>query len=149
MYQNIPMAKASTTEIFKCTPEQFFKIIADYEKYHEFLSEIKSCKIIKTEGNRKLVEYSVSLVKTFKYQLWMTESPPDSITWEFASGDIFKTSSGAWKLEDQAGKCRASYAVNATFSLFVPSMIANGLVSVNLPNMISSYHKRVSELYGV
>ncbi len=143
------MAKASTTELFNCTTEQFFKIISDYEKYHEFLAEIKQCKVLKTEGNRKLVEYNVSVVKTFKYQLWMTETPSSAITWEFAGGDIFKTSVGSWKLTDEAGKCRATYAVEATFTMFVPGPIANTLVSVNLPNMISSYHKRVKQLYGV
>ena len=143
------MAKASTTEVFNYTPEQFYKIIADYEKYHEFLSEVKQCKVLKTEGNRKLVEYSVSVIKSFKYTLWMTENPPTSITWEFASGDMFKTSVGSWKLEAEAGKTRATYTVEATFSMFVPGPIANALVSVNLPNMMSAYHKRVKQVYGV
>jgi ribosome-associated toxin RatA of RatAB toxin-antitoxin module len=143
------MAKASTTEVFNCTPEQFYKIIADYEKYPEFLAEVKQCKVLKTEGQRKLVEYSVSVVKSFKYSLWMTETAPTSITWEFASGDVFKTSVGSWKLENEAGKTRATYTVEATFSGFVPGPIANALVSVNLPNMMSSYHKRVKQLYGV
>ncbi|HWU42754.1 MAG TPA: SRPBCC family protein [Bdellovibrio sp.] len=143
------MAKASTTEVFNCTQEQFFKIIADYEKYHEFLSEVKGCKVLKTEGNRKLVEYSVAVVKSFKYTLWMTENSPQSISWEFASGDLFKTSIGSWKLENEAGKTRATYTVEATFNMFVPGPIANALVSVNLPNMMSSYHKRVKQLYGL
>ncbi|QDK45587.1 polyketide cyclase [Bdellovibrio sp. ZAP7] len=143
------MAKASTTEVFNCTPEQFFKIISDYEKYHEFLAEVKQCKVLKTEGNRKLVEYNVAVVKTFKYALWMTETPSTGITWEFASGDMFKTSVGSWKLQDEAGKTRATYTVEATFNMFVPGPIANALVSVNLPNMMSSYHKRVKQLYGV
>lgn len=143
------MAKASTTEVFNCTPEQFFNIISDYSKYHEFLPEVKKCNVLKTEGNRKLVEYNVSVIKSFKYNLWMTEDAPKSITWEFASGDVFKTSVGSWKLEDEAGKTRATYTVEATFSMFVPGPIANALVSVNLPNMISSYHKRVKQLYGV
>jgi ribosome-associated toxin RatA of RatAB toxin-antitoxin module len=143
------MAKASTTEVFNCTPEQFFKIISDYEKYHEFLAEVKQCKVLKTEGNRKLVEYNVAVVKTFKYALWMTETPATGITWEFASGDMFKTSVGSWKLQDEAGKTRATYTVEATFNMFVPGPIANALVSVNLPNMMSSYHKRVKQLYGV
>jgi ribosome-associated toxin RatA of RatAB toxin-antitoxin module len=143
------MAKASTTEVFNCTPEQFFKIISDYDKYHEFLAEVKQCKVLKTEGNRKLVEYNVAVVKTFKYALWMTETPPTGITWEFASGDMFKTSVGSWKLQDEAGKTRATYTVEATFNMFVPGPIANALVSVNLPNMMSSYHKRVKQLYGV
>lgn len=143
------MAKASTTEVFNCTPEQFFKIISDYEKYHEFLSEVKKCTVLKTEGNRKLVEYNVSVVKSFKYQLWMTESAPTGITWEFASGDVFKTSIGSWKLEPEVGnKTKATYSVEATFGIFVPGPIANALVSVNLPNMMSAYHKRVKQVYG-
>lgn len=143
------MAKASTTEVFNCTPEQFFKIISDYPKYSEFLSEVKQCQVIKSEGNRKLVEYQVAVVKTFKYSLWMTESPSNSITWEFASGDMFKTSVGSWKLENAGGKTKATYTVEATFNMFVPSPIANALVSVNLPNMMSAYHKRVKQVYGV
>ena len=97
----------------------------------------------------KLVEYTVSVMKTFKYSLWMTENAPTGITWEFASGDIFKTSVGSWKLDNEAGKTRATYSVEATFSMFVPGPIANALVSVNLPNMMSAYHKRVKQIYGV
>lgn len=143
------MAKASTTEVFNCTPEQFFKIISDYEKYHEFLPEVKKCTILKNEGQRKLVEYNVAVIKTFKYALWMTESPSQSINWELASGDMFKTSVGSWKLEDVAGKTKATYSVEATFNMFVPAPIANALVSVNLPNMMSCYKKRVKQIYGV
>ena len=143
------MAKASTTEVFNCSVDQFYKIISDYAKYHEFLAEVKKCTVLKTEGNRKLVEYQVQVIKAFKYQLWMTENAPTAINWEFASGDVFKTSVGSWKLDDEAGKTRATYTVEATFSMFVPGPLANALVSVNLPNMISSYHKRVKQLYGV
>ncbi len=143
------MAKATTTEVFKCTPEQFYAIIADYTKYKEFLSEVKDCRVLKVEGNKKLVEFSVSVIKNFKYSLWMTENSPHSISWEFASGDMFKTSIGSWKLENDAGKTRATYSVEATFNLFVPGPIANALVSVNLPNMMSSYQKRVKQIYGV
>lgn len=142
------MASAQTSEVFNCTPEQFYKIISDYEKYHLFLSEVKACSVAKTEGNRKLVEYKVSVVKDFKYSLWMTEVENQSITWEFAGGDLFKTSSGSWKLANENGKCRATYAVDATFNMFVPGPIAKALVNVNLPNMVAAYHKRVSELYG-
>ena len=104
--------------------------------------------MLKTEGNRKLVEYKVTVIKSFTYTLWMTETAPASVTWEFASGDIFKTSKGFWKMQDEAGKCRATYDVEATFGVFVPGPIANALVSVNLPNMISAYHKRIKQLYG-
>lgn len=142
------MASAQTTEVFNCTPAQFYKIVSDYEKYPEFLAEVKECRVLKKEGNRKLVEYTVSVVKNFKYSLWMTETENQEIKWEFAGGDVFKTSTGHWKFQEEGGKCRASYFVDATFNMFVPGPIAKALVSVNLPNMISAYHKRVAELYG-
>ncbi|HPI39644.1 MAG TPA: SRPBCC family protein [Pseudobdellovibrionaceae bacterium] len=142
------MAKATTTDLFKCSRSEFFKIISDYEKYPEFLQEVKSCKVIKVDGTRKLVEFQVQLIKSFKYCLWMNEVENQSIDWEFASGDLFKSNSGSWKLQDEAGKCRATYSLDVGFTMFVPGPIANTLVNVNLPNMMSSYHKRVGLLHG-
>lgn len=142
------MAEAQTTELFNCTVDELYKIVSDYEKYPEFLNEVRECKVIKSEGNKKLVEFTVTVIKDFKYRLWMTEEAPSKISWVFESGDIFKVSNGSWNLKDEAGKTRATYAVEAKFNLFVPGPIAKALVSVNLPNMISSYHKRVKEIYG-
>lgn len=142
------MATAETTEVFNCSVEEFYKIITDYPRYSEFLSEVKECKVLKDEGNRKLVEYAISVIKTFTYSLWMTENGENEVKWVLASGNLFKESSGFWRLEDEAGKCRATYHVDAKFNVFVPGPVAKALVNVNLPTMMSSYHKRVNELYG-
>lgn len=142
------MPSAAHTEVFNCSVPEFFKIISDYEKYPQFLQEVKDCKILKTDGARKLVEFKVSVIKSFSYQLWLTEKEPGEVSWTFAGGDIFKTQTGSWKLEDQAGKTKALYSVDATFGIFVPGPIAKTLLSVNLPAMMSSYHKRVKDLYG-
>lgn len=142
------MPGAETTELFACTPQQFYELITDYEKYPEFLSEVKSCKLIRTEGSRKLVEFSVSLIKSFSYRMWITESPHTHTEWTLESGDIFKTSTGSWDLEEVDGKTRAHYRVDATFKVFLPGPIAKSLVSVNLPLMMKSYHQRVKEKYG-
>lgn len=142
------MASAEATEIFNCTVDEFYKIISDYEKYPEFLPEVKAMRILETQSNRKKVEYTVSVLKTFKYELWMSESAPIKIEWELAGGDLFKSSAGSWILEDQAGKTKATYSVEAEFKMFVPGPVAKTLISVNLPNMMSAYHKRVSEVYG-
>jgi len=142
------MAAAATTEIFPCTPEQFFAIVSDYEKYPEFLSEVKTCKVLKSEGERKLVEFTVSVIKTFTYRLWMTEAAGKKVSWTLESGDLFKTSTGSWALEDLGGKTKANYAVDATFKVFVPGPVAKALVNVNLPNMMKAYQERVKSKYG-
>lgn len=140
------MPSVTHTETFNCPPEHFFKIISDYEKYPEFLQEIKDMKILKEEGSKKLVEYTVSLIKTFKYRLWMNEKPNESIRWEFAGGDLFKSSIGSWTLEPVEGgkKTKATYFVDVTFNVMVPSPVAKALLNVNLPNMMAAYHKRVA-----
>lgn len=142
------MASASTTEVFNCSVEEFYKIISDFENYPEFLDEVKSCRVVEQEGDKKLVEYTVSVIKNFTYSIWVTENSPNGLSWEFASGDVFKVNNGGWTLEDEAGKCRATYNVEAKFGMFVPGPVTKALVNVNLPNMISSFHKRISEVYG-
>lgn len=136
------------TEVFNCSADEFYKIVTDYEKYPEFLQEVKDCKIVKSDGNRQLVEYKVAVIKSFTYQLWMSHEPSTLVSWDFAGGDIFKTNNGSWKIEDQAGKAKVTYTVEATFGVFVPGMIAKTLLNVNLPAMMSAYHKRIKDLYG-
>lgn len=143
------MAAASNTETFSCTPEQFFAIVADYEKYPEFLTEVRKCTVLKTEGNKKLVEFEVSVIKTFKYRLWMTEDAPKRVSWTLEGGDMFKTSVGSWDLSDAGEKqTKALYSVEATFKVFVPGPVATALVNVNLPNMMKAYRERVKKIYG-
>ena len=142
------MASATTSDVFNCTPEEFCKIVMDYKNYPQFLSEVKECKVLRTEGARKLVEYNVAMIKNFKYNIWTTEEPPHAVRWEFASGDIFKTMKGSWVMQEQAGKCKATYTVEATFGMLVPGFVTKGLLDVNLPNMVSAYHKRIKTIYG-
>jgi len=142
------LASAEIKETFPCTPEQFFKILTDFDSYSTVLPEVKSCKVLKTEGGRKLVEFKVSVIKAFTYNLWITEEAPKRMSWVLESGDIFKTTTGSWELVDKGGKTEATYIVEAEFKVFVPGMVAKALVSVNLPNMMTAYQKRVKELYG-
>lgn len=142
------MPSASHTETFNCTVGEFFDIVSDYESYPKFLSEVKATKILETQSERKLVEFKVSVIKSFTYRLWMSEKKPDLVSWEFAGGEVFKTSTGSWALSDKSGKCQAVYSVDATFGVFVPGPIAKSLLNVSLPAMMAAYHKRVKEVYG-
>ncbi len=142
------MASANTMETFNCSAEQFFNIVADFEKYPEFLPEVKSVKIYKSTSEYKEMEYHVSLLKTFKYKLKVTEVKPSSVKFEFIGGDVFKTMKGSWSIEPKGEQCQVKYQVDATFGLLVPGPVANGLVSVNLPLMINNFKARVKKIYG-
>lgn len=142
------MAEVHHVETFNCTPEQFFSMVTDYEKYPQFLKEVKSCKVLEDKGGEKVVEYKVSVIKDIAYINRQVEVPNSEVRWTFLKGDLFKSMSGGWKLEDAGGKTKATYTIQAEFGMFVPSMITKTVLSVNLPMMMQAYHKRVGELYG-
>ncbi len=142
------MASAQASEVFNCTRKEFYKLVTDYEKYSEFLPEVKSVKISKKSGGTKEAEYHVSLIKTFKYKLKITEKLNESVEFVFTEGDVFKTMKGSWKFKDKGEKCAIEYNVEATFGMFVPGPLAKTLVSVNLPTMMANFKKRVKEIYG-
>ena len=142
------MAQVNHVEVFNCTPEEFYKILIDYDKYHEFLKDVKSCKVIEDKGNEKRVEYVISVVKELRYTNKHYETPFSEIKWVFEKGDLFKSMKGGWRLEDMNGKTKATYVIAAEFGLFVPGMIIKSVLSANLPAMMQAYHKRVKDIYG-
>jgi coenzyme Q-binding protein COQ10 len=142
------MASATTTATFNCTAEEFFDLVTDYEKYPEFLTEVKAVKILKTEKNAKEMEYSVNLIKSFKYKLRAEEKRPTEVKFHFLGGDVFKTMKGSWMIRPKGDKCEVDYSVEATFGMLIPDSVAKPLVSANLPMMIENMKKRIKKVYG-
>lgn len=143
------MADVKHVEIFNCTPEQFFDLLVDYNSYPQFLSDVKGCRVVEEKGDTKIVEYQISVIKSFKYFNEHKETRPSEIRWKFIKGDLFKSMSGYWRLSPEGDKTKAEYYVEAQFGLFVPGAFTKTALSVNLPAMMKSYHQRVKELYGV
>ncbi|HUJ28564.1 MAG TPA: SRPBCC family protein, partial [Myxococcales bacterium] len=53
------MAQASRTVTVNVPPEKMFDVIVDYEKYPEFLPEVKKVKVDAGQGSIKEVTYTV------------------------------------------------------------------------------------------
>lgn len=141
------MASASRTETFDCSLAQFFSVIADYESYPQFIPEVAQITVLETQGQRKLVEFHVNMIKSIRYKIWLTATPPGRVEWTWHSGDVFKSQSGSWSLKEKDGKTEATYSIDASFGLLVPGAVTKKLVEVNLPIMMKAYHQRVRELF--
>jgi coenzyme Q-binding protein COQ10 len=141
------MAKAKTSEIFNGSLKRVYEVLSDYSKYPEFLPEVKRASVLESGPEKKLVEFEVQVIKTFRYQLWFLEIPNKEVTWKFHSGEIFKDNSGSWKLKDVGkGQTRADYEIEAKFGMFVPGMIEKKLIEVNFPIMMKAFKARVEDL---
>lgn len=139
------MASVNHSEYFNCSLEQLFQVIQDCESYSEFLSDVKSCRILEDHGHRKIVEYKISVVKTFTYINEHIEEAPHRLSFRFLEGDLFKSMEGSWQLSEESGRTRADYKISAQFGLFVPGGMTKKVIGANLPSMMRSYQKRVAE----
>ncbi len=142
------MAEVRHTEVFNCSPEQFFEILIDYKNYPQFLNEVKEVNVLEDQGDTKKVEFKISVIKSLTYVNEQKESRPNEVSWRFLEGDLFKSMNGHWKLSEEDGKTKAEYFVEAQFGMFVPKSMTKTVISANLPAMMKAYHKRVAELYG-
>jgi coenzyme Q-binding protein COQ10 len=141
------MGQANTSGIFKAPIAKVFKVITDYGSYPQFMSDVKRVSVIEAGPDKKLVEYELQIIKTFRYQLWMFEKAPTDVSWKFHTGEMFKENSGSWKLTDLGdGTTKAEYSLTAKFGVFVPGMIEKKLIEVNLPTMMKSFTQRIESL---
>ncbi|RYZ40059.1 MAG: SRPBCC family protein [Myxococcaceae bacterium] len=137
------MAGATRTITINAPVEKVFDIITDYDRYAEFLSEVKKVSTSQRQGNTVQVHYEVDVVKTIRYTIKVTEERPKRMSWTFVNGEVMKDNKGSWTLEPEGeGKTRATYNVEMALGMLVPKAIVNGLVDNQLPKMLEAFKRR-------
>ncbi|MGO9829674.1 MAG: type II toxin-antitoxin system RatA family toxin [Myxococcaceae bacterium] len=138
------MANATRSILINAPPERVFDVISDYERYPEFLSEVKSIRTSGRQGNQVDIHYEVDVMKRIHYTLRMTEDRPRGLQWTFVAGDIMKDNKGGWVLEAKPdGKTNAIYTVEVTLGLLVPRPLVTAMVESSLPKMLEAFKKRI------
>lgn len=137
------MATATRTEIVDVDINKLYDVIVDYSKYADFVDGVSSTKVISQSDTSAKVEYSVNMIKSFKYTLATTQVRPTKISWVLDSGDLFKKNDGQWLLKDLGGgKTEVTYTLEVDFKMFAPNSILTALTQKNLPVMMESFFKR-------
>ena len=137
------MATASRTEIVDVDINKLYDVIVDYASYADFVDGVSSTKVISQNETSAKVEYSVNMIKSFKYTLATTQVRPTKVSWVLDSGDLFKKNDGQWLLKDLGGgKTEVTYSLEVDFKMFAPNSILTALTQKNLPVMMESFFKR-------
>jgi coenzyme Q-binding protein COQ10 len=137
------MAGATRTITINAPREKLFEIIADYERYPEFLPEVKEIRTSNRQGSTVDVHYKVDVMKTVRYSIRVTEERPRRMAWSFIEGEVMKDNKGSWVLEPEGeGKTRATYNVEMALGLLVPKAVVNALVDTSLPKMLDAFKRR-------
>ena len=137
------MAEASRTIVIDAPIEKVFQVISDYDRYAEFLPEVKRIHTSDRKGNEVKVHYEIEVMKTIKYTLKMQEQGPNRVDWSFVEGEVMKDNHGSWTLEPAGeGKTRATYSIEMKLGALVPNSIVKALVENSLPKMLDAFKKR-------
>jgi ribosome-associated toxin RatA of RatAB toxin-antitoxin module len=140
------MAQASRTEIVDIDISKLYETIIDYAKYPDFVDGVSAIKVISQTEDSAKVEYSLNIIKTFKYIVNTKQEKPTRVSWTLDSGDLFKKNNGEWKLKDLGnGKTEVTYSLDLDFKLFAPSSILTSLTDKNLPSMMKAFFDRAKK----
>lgn len=135
------------------TPEEFFHVIADYERYVDFVSEMRDVRVERRAGSQVEVTYGVEVAvgparRQVRYTLLQREEPPRRLAWSLVRGELMKRNDGSWTVESLGDRrIRATYVVDVRFGLLVPSVVSDFLAQRNLPHMLGEFKARAEKLF--
>jgi ribosome-associated toxin RatA of RatAB toxin-antitoxin module len=141
------MAEAERSIEVNVEPKDLYKIIVDFERYSEFIPEMKRVTILSKSKNRVEAEFEVNLIKTVRYTLILDLKPHREVSWTLKEKGFLKVNDGRWTLEpiDKGKRTRATYWVRMDMGL-VPSAVLKPLLQVNFPRMLGQFKKRAESL---
>ena len=144
------MAQASKSIVINVPPEKLFDVITDYEKYPEFLPEVKKVKVEHGQGAVKEVTYTVDIkAKVINYTLKHTAEKPSKVAWTMIKGEMMKGNDGTWQLKPgpTPGSTEALYSIDLKLSSLVPGFIEKALAEQSLPALLANFKKRAETLH--
>lgn len=141
------MAGATRSIEINAPADVFYDVIADYEKYPEFLSDMETVRVLSQDGQNAQVEFTLNLIKRVSYVLDLRGDKPRGVRWTLARAKMFKHNTGSWEIEALGERrVRATYSIDIAFFMLVPKGISNRLVGKSLPATLESFKRRAESL---
>jgi ribosome-associated toxin RatA of RatAB toxin-antitoxin module len=148
------MQRAQATVIIEVPLATVWGVVRDYERYPEFISEMRSVKVLRRTATEQEVEFGIELEllglkKSIHYTLAMTETPETSIRWRLVRSDTLKGDDGSWHFRSLGeGRTEATYQIEVKLGPFIPGAVSKFLVETSLPRLMSQFKRRAEALAG-
>jgi len=130
-------------------PEDFLRVVQDYERYPEFVPEVKAVKVGGHHGDAVEVTYWLDVkLKLFEFTLRHVTRSRERIEWSLVrGGEFMRANEGAWTIErTRGGGTRATYAIEIDLGPMVPEALEKALADRGLPNMLANFKTRAESL---
>ena len=72
------------------TPAKVMAVLADFERYPEFLPEIRGVSILSSEDGVSTVRFDLQMLMKVSYTIVLTQEGDTSLTWELSESKLMK-----------------------------------------------------------
>ncbi len=144
------MPRHSETRHLPYTPEQLFAMVADIEKYDEFLPWVVAVRIRSSSDDETVADLVVGF-NAFKERFTsrVTKQAPDLITVDYVDGPL-KYLHNEWRFTPAAdGGTELGFAVDFAFKSRLFETLAGSMFDRALRRMTSAFEQRAAALYGI
>ncbi|SNB61098.1 coenzyme Q-binding protein COQ10 [Arboricoccus pini] len=131
------------------TPEQVFNVVAEVDKYPEFLPWCKACRITRRQGDVFFADLIVSFkVYRERFTSKVVLDHPRQIDVEYIDGP-FRYLKNRWRFEeDGEGGCIVDFFVDFEFKSRILQGLIGLLFNEAVQRMVRAFEERANELYG-
>lgn len=131
------------------TPEQLFALVADVEKYPQFLPWCLSCRILRRDGNTMFADLVIGygLVRE-KFTSKVVMDEPGTIRVEYMHGPL-KYLSNKWDfIRNPDGTCTIDFYVDFEFKNAVFQKLMGVFFNELVRRMVGAFEERAKALYS-
>jgi coenzyme Q-binding protein COQ10 len=130
------------------TPEQLFALVADVERYPEFLPWCVGARIKERRPDFIVVDMIIGF-RMFRerFTTRATLDPPTHIDVTYAEGP-FRRLDTHWVFERVPGGCRIDFYVDFEFRSRLMQKVIEALFNEAVRRMVGAFEKRARDLYG-
>ena len=137
------MPKVEREIIIDAPIERVFDVIVDYERYPEFLSDMKDVEVESREDGVALVSFELEIIMRVGYTLRLVEDRPTSVSWTLEKAKMMSLNEGGWRLEAlDARRTRATYGIEVKLRGLIPKSVSTRLIGTTLPDTLARFKAR-------
>jgi len=143
------MPTHSETRVLPYTPEQVFDLVADVERYPEFLPWCLACRIRKRESSTSLIADLAVGFKMVREQFTsrVTLDPKRAITVEYLSGP-FEHLRNSWTFSPAPAGTSVDFFLSFEFKSKLLQSLIGVLFEEAVKRMVAAFETRAARLYG-
>ena len=130
------------------TPEQLFALVADIERYPEFLPWCVAARIRERRPSEIVADLIIGFrVFRERFTSRVTLDPPHRIDVAYSEGP-FRYLNNYWIFEPAPGGCRIDFFVDFEFKSRVLQKVIEVLFGEAVRRMVAAFERRAEQLYG-